>query len=212
MYPTTNPAPHLVDGVIPCCVPSWDSQAFFKEGGRFNETLGFHVLEDDYLANFEDWLPRRWQFRGNPPAPCLLPDMLPESAWQDNLRTRLTPQEWDRLRKFCYAAAGFTCVACGSRGEPHVEAHEVWRFDVSTQVQSLKAILCLCPTCHKAKHLGYANRIGKLAHVYARLKWLNDWSDADLKAELEKVEARQAELSAITWTLDLSFLRTYGVR
>lgn len=197
---------------IPCCVPYWESQQFLKEGGRHNEKWGYHLLPTDYLPNFEEWLPRKWQFRGNPPVPVLLPDMLPTTSWEANLRTVLSEQEWDRLRKFCYQAAGNTCVACGSRGEPHVEAHESWKFDEKTGVQTLRGLLCLCPTCHKAKHLGYANRIGLLTQVLDRLMWLNDWDECTLKRELSQVEARQEELSQRTWTLDLSFLRTYGVR
>jgi hypothetical protein len=138
--------------------------------------------------------------------------MLPTTSWEANLRTVLSEAEWDRLRKFCYQAAGNTCVACGSRGEPHVEAHESWKFDESTGIQTLRGLLCLCPTCHKAKHLGYANRIGRLPQVLERLMWLNDWDDTVLARELAAVEKRQEELSQRTWTLDLSFLRTYGVR
>lgn len=201
---------------IPCCVPYWDAKRFFALGGEYTDREGYHVpgcLHDAAgPCEFEEWLPRKWQYRGTPAQPVLLPDMLPNTTWELNLRTQLTEPEWDRLRKFCYQAAGNTCVACGSRGEPHVEAHESWRFDEKTGVQSLKGLLCLCPTCHKAKHLGFANRIGRLQQVYDRLMWLNDWAPADLDRELAKVAARQEALSARNWTLDLSFLKTYGVR
>lgn len=197
---------------IPCCVPYWDMQRFLAAGGRYDKARGYHVLPDAFRDPVEEWLPRKWQFRGEPPAPVLLPDMLPTTSWEANLRALLSEAEWDRLRKFCYAAAGHTCVACGSRGEPHVEAHEAWKFDESRGVQVLRALLCLCPTCHKAKHLGYANRIGRLPAVLQRLKWLNDWDDAMLERELARVETRQEELSQRTWSLDLSFLRSYGVR
>lgn len=211
----SSPAPiHVEPGVIPCAVPYWhrEQQAFLKLGGRYSDKRGFHVLESDYLPDFEEWLPRKWAYRGTPPQPVILPDMLPSSTWEDNLRTRLKPEEWDRLRKFCYSAAGNTCVACGSRGEPHVEAHEVWRFDEKTSTQYLKGLLCLCPTCHKIKHWGYSNRLGILPQVRDRIKWLNDWDDQILAKSLDDVAKRQDQLSRIKWTLDLSFLRTYGVR
>lgn len=209
---TPETRPPTGNDFIPCCVPYWDSQRFLKTGGRYTEARGYHVPPEAFLPNFEEWLPRKWQHRGTPPVPVLLPDMLPTTSWEANLRSLLSEAEWDRLRKFCYNAAGNTCIACGSRGEPHVEAHEAWKFDEATGVQTLRGLLCLCPTCHKAKHLGYANRIGRLPQVLERLKWLNDWDDATLKRELAKVEQRQEELSKRTWTLDLSFLRTYGVR
>lgn len=51
-----------------------------------------------------------------------------------------------------------------------------------------------------------------LQQVYARLRWLNDWDEVDLERELAKAQARQEDLSARAWTLDISFLRSYGVR
>lgn len=208
----TSPEEAFDEGVIQCCVPYWDAQEFFRGGGRYKDGWGYYILVEDDYAAVEEWLPRKWQFRGQPVQPVLLPDMLPTSSWESNLRFALKPEEWDRLRRFCYQAAGNACVACGSRGEPHVEAHEGWSFDEKTGVQKLKALLCLCPTCHKAKHLGFANRIGRLQQVLARLQWLNDWDDVQLRQGLAAVEARQEALSARTWTLDLSFLRSYGVR
>lgn len=196
---------------VACCVPYWEQQAFFRAGGRYTDATGYYA-QPDHLDDLHEWLPRKWQYRGSPPGPTLLPDMLPSTSWEANLRTALSEAEWDRLRRFCYQAAGNTCIACGSRGEPHVEAHEAWQFDERTGVQKLVALLCLCPTCHKAKHLGYANRIGRLAQVLERLKWLNDWSEAQLDQELRALTRRQEKLSERTWTLDLSFLRSYGVR
>lgn len=198
--------------IIPCCVPYWDERKFMSAGGRYRIGDGYHLTGDDYLPNFEEWLPRKWQHRGAPPAPVLLPDMLPSSTWEANLRHMLAEDEWDRLRKFCYQAAGSTCVACGSRGEPHLEAHEAWSFDEAKGIQRLKGLLCFCPTCHKAKHLGFAQRIGRLPQVYAKLRWLNDWDEARLEQELAKVQVRQEELSQRNWTLDISFLKQYGVR
>lgn len=197
---------------IPCCVPYWEQSQFLAAGGIYTEKHGFHVLADAYLSPFDEWLPRKWQFRGNPAQPVLLPDMLPSSTWEANLRTALSQAEWDRLRRFCYQAAGNTCIACGSRGEPHVEAHEAWAFDETTGVQRLVGLRCFCPTCHKAKHLGYANRIGRYRQVIERLKWLNDWDDVTMEKELRTVAERQERLSQREWTLDLSFLHRYGVR
>lgn len=200
------------NAVIPCCVPYWDEKEFLRAGGEYRHAEGYVIPAEAYLPDFYEWLPRKWMPRGNPPGPVLLPDMLPSSTWEANLRTLLSADEWDRLRKFCYQAAGHRCVACGSRGEPHVEAHEAWSFDEKTGVQKLKGLLCLCPTCHKAKHLGFANRIGRLAQVYERLCWLNDWTRDELNTALRDVQARQEKLSLREWSLDISFLRTYGVR
>lgn len=197
---------------IPCCVPYWDERKFMGAGGEYKIGLGYFVQPSAHLHDFDEWLPRKWQYRGDPPVPALLPDMLPSSVWEANLRHMLSEEEWGRLRKFCYQAAGNSCVACGSRGEPHIEAHEAWSFDEKTGIQKLRGLLALCPTCHKCKHLGFANRLGMLPQVLSRLKWLNDWDEDTLQLELAKVQARQEQLSQRSWKLDLTFLQTYGVR
>lgn len=205
--------PHVAAGIIPCCMPYWDSDAFFKAGGLYSEQHGYHITEAQDPLDFESWLPRRWLLEAlEQPGPVLLPDMLPSSVWENNLRTQLTPEEWDRLRKFCYQAAGNRCVACGSPGEPHVEAHEAWRFDPATGKQILRGLLCLCPTCHKAKHMGFAHRLGMVDQVRHRLCWLNRWTSVDMDAAMAAALEQQEKLSQRTWELDLSFLRTYGVR
>lgn len=197
---------------IPCCVPYWDSRRFLNSGGEYSEALGYYLPGDAYLPNYDEWLPRKWQYRGNPPVPVLLPDMLPSNTWESNLRTLFTEKEWDRLRRFCYSAAGNTCVACGSRGEPHVECHESWHFDEAKGVQTLRGLLCLCPTCHKCKHIGLSGRLGMLEAVHVKLMWLNDWTKVDLTRELRAMAERQERLSKVNWTLDLTFLQRYGVR
>lgn len=196
---------------IPCGVPYWDSSRFLAAGGKYTEANGYYVTPDQYLDDFEEWLPRKWQYRGTPLAPVILPCMLPTTAWEANLRTELTDKEWGRLRKFTYQAAGYTCVACGSRGEPHLEAHEAWHFE-KNGIQRLVGLLCLCPTCHKIKHLGFANRLGVLPQVISRLRWLNDWSEEDVAREIKVAKDLSERLSTRKWTLDLSFLRDYGVR
>ena len=211
MYPADVPF-FAKTNKIPCCVPYWDSAKFFKAGGLFAEPYGYHVTTEQYIEDFSEWLPNKWKYRGDPPKPTLLPDMLPSNTWEHNLRSQLQPKEWDRLRKFCYSAAGNTCLACGSRGEPHVEAHEVWEFQEEKRIQKLKNLLCLCPICHRAKHLGFAQRLGVLDQVHARLRWLNDWDQTDLDKAVAKAKEQQEKYSKIEWELDTSFLLRFGVR
>ena len=211
--PSTSDAPFWAkDNRIPCCVPWFDSGDFFKIGGLFSEPYGYHITKNQFIDDFDAWLPKKWQQRGSPARPVLLPDMLPSNTWEHNLRSQLKPEEWDRLRKFCYSAAGNTCVACGSRGEPHVEAHEAWHFDEEKGIQKLKDLLCLCPICHKAKHWGYSSRLGIQEQVAARVRWLNNWTNKELEAALLVAKERQARYSLKQWTLDTSFLLRYGVR
>ena len=42
-----------------------------------------------------------------------------------------------------------------------MEAHEIWDYDDEENIQSLKGIICLCEQCHKVKHFGRTQTLGK---------------------------------------------------
>jgi hypothetical protein len=52
------------------------------------------------------------------------------------------------------------CSICDDKRRG-LELHEEWYFDDENRIQRLDEFLAICPRCHLAKHLGYANRIGK---------------------------------------------------
>ncbi|MGD9531334.1 DUF5710 domain-containing protein [Pseudonocardia sp.] len=104
----------------------------------------------------------RWAVR--PPIPEVLPgedrtfggalfvDLIPRTCWFTNVRTCVTPQDWERLRRPIFRRAGYTCEACGAAEDRGVrrwlEAHERWDFDERTGVQSLRRLISLCSPCH----------------------------------------------------------------
>ena len=84
-------------------------------------------------------------------------ELVPQSSWGNNLRSEanLSKEQWDRLRKESYKKANYKCEICGDKGPKWpVECHEIWNYDDQTHTQTLKGLISLCPTCHKAKHLG----------------------------------------------------------
>ena len=177
---------------------------------------------DAWDGYFIDWLPRRWHPQYA--SPWLTPEMLPVTTWQDNVRTRVSKERWDDLRKYCYKAAGNRCEICGvsagvvqaadSEGNPvivRLECHEDWGFNDNTHVQKLKRLLALCPLCHKAKHLGFAKRVGMLYEVLCHIKSVNGWTDAELMAGLAEAETTCTARSEFKWTVDISWLETYRV-
>lgn len=184
------------------CVPFSDEREVLNLGARYEPNLKcFYVGLDEYLDPFWNWLALRYKKQ-----PALMPEMLPVTTWEDNLRTRFSSKQWDILRKECYRRAGHRCEICGGPGLPQVEAHEQWSFDDDFCVQSLTGLLCLCPLCHKAFHLGFAKRIGLYDAVVEHIKAVNGWDSQILSRALELVEKLAQERSRYHWELDTSWL------
>lgn len=195
--------------IIPLCVPPWEERTALSRGARFSKENGIHLTANDNTYDYLEWLPRRYDPRAK--SPFLLPDMLPPSTWGINVRSSVSEERWDELRRYTYAAAGYRCEACGSGGQPHVEAHELWKFDESSLKQKLVRLVCLCPLCHKAKHLGNANRLGMLEEVQDHLREINGWNVRELVAHLERVTSDWERRSKLEWELDLGWLLNYRV-
>jgi hypothetical protein len=82
-------------------------------------------------------------------------ELVPQSAWYQNIRGICTTQTWDVIRKRVYAAYNHVCGICGGVGTQHpVECHETWVFDDIYKVVGLAGFIALCPACHSVKHLG----------------------------------------------------------
>jgi len=139
--------------------------------------------------------------------PRLTLDIVPASTWYDNLRSRLRPSEWDRLRKATYAAAGHRCEVCGGRGSRHpVEAHERWDYDEENLVQRLIGLIALCPSCHAVKHFGRSQAIGQGGKALAHLKRVNRWKEDQAWDHINRSFEDWQRRSSVEWTLDLSWL------
>jgi hypothetical protein len=167
----------------------------------------------------------RWAAR--PPVPDLLPgedrtfgaglfvDMVPRSCWFTNVRTCVSPQDWERLRRMITRRAGQQCEACGAGEDRAVqrwlEAHERWAYDEQTGVQALRRLICLCSACHLSTHLGYANVTGRADQALAHLRTVTGMTDAEVSRHVLDANALWTARSARVWTLDLSMLTDAGV-
>lgn len=81
-------------------------------------------------------------------------ELVPASSWQNNLRSLLKPQMWEKLREEVYKKYNYKCTICGNGGRLH--AHEVWDYDNENHIQKLVEIIALCFKCHAVKHIGLA--------------------------------------------------------
>ena len=92
-----------------------------------------------------------------------------------------------------------------------VECHEIWSYDDRKKVQTLKGLIALCPTCHKAKHLGRTLSVEKppvrdkvLIHILEQ----NEMTVDELEAYIVEVFEEHSERSRHQWKIDLSWLES----
>lgn len=139
----------------------------------------------------------------------LLIELVPRTAWGDNLRSRFKPGEWDRLRRACYEKAGHKCEICGGAGKKHpVEAHEIWAYDDMSHVQTLRGLISLCPSCHEVKHFGRARVTGNEARAFDHLVKVNGWTEQQARDHINDAFGIWQKRSRHPWVLDISLVET----
>lgn len=137
-------------------------------------------------------------------------ELVPRSAWYQNLRDALPPHQWDFIRKHAYKRAGYHCEICGGKGPNHpVEAHEEWDYDWKTRKQTLRKVTALCPACHLCKHPGFANVSGRLDEVIAQLKKVNQYSTELAKEHVADAFHDWSVMSMRKWDLDIDGLKKW---
>jgi len=152
----------------------------------------------------------RWLHAGK-----LAPDLVPQFCWYSNVRSCMSKEQWQALKKRVNASHGYRCVVCGGRGETHwVEAHEVWEYvEIDGEnIQRLADIISVCPQCHEVKHMGHANTQGRGEIALAHMAQVNGTSVEQARIESDKAFEIWYERSRKTWGFDISLLKTkYGL-
>lgn len=139
-------------------------------------------------------------------------ELVPSTCWFSNVRSEVTRKVWDTLRRQVYAEASNACEICGGQGRRHpVECHEDWHYDDATKVQTLRRMLALCPACHEVKHFGLAEKRGRGQAAFNHLRKVNGWSIDEAVDHLSRGILAHRQRSLHEWTLDISFLREFGV-
>lgn len=138
-------------------------------------------------------------------------ELVPQSCWYSNVRSNVSSEEWQRLKRITFKQAGYRCEVCGSRGPQWpVECHERWFYDDQQHVQRLVGLVALCPACHEVKHIGLATTRGRAGIATAHLAAVNDWMLAEAEAYVAACFEVWAQRSQHPWHLDISYLRQYG--
>ncbi|MBQ7879337.1 MAG: HNH endonuclease [Clostridia bacterium] len=132
-------------------------------------------------------------------------ELVPEECWGGNLRSILSPAQWDIIRKDAYRRAGFRCNICGAKGR--LEAHEIWSYDEKQALQKLTDVVALCKSCHEVKHISRTQLMGRGADAMEHFMRVNDCSQMEFHAELQRANAEYIKRNKIeNWTTDMSWL------
>lgn len=139
-------------------------------------------------------------------------ELVPGSCWWSNVRSNVTKQQWDNIRKSVYIKANYNCEICGEKGTKHpVECHEVWIYDDTTLIQKLGYFQALCPLCHEVKHIGLAGIRGNGDRAFNRFKTINQLDD-NIAKRIKSAVFRQWSIRSIKqWKLDIEHLKEYGL-
>lgn len=141
-------------------------------------------------------------------------EIVPQTSWYNNVRSNVSKEVWDQIRRKCYANAKHRCEICGSTGKKqgynhNVECHEIWYYNKKKFIQKLTGFIALCPMCHKVKHIGLAQVNGEYDMVFKHLKKVNGIDDNKANCYIEDVFEEWKWKSRHNWVLDIEYLNEY---
>lgn len=136
-------------------------------------------------------------------------ELVPESCWYFNLRSILSKNAWDFIKKDAKIRSGGKCAVCG-RETGRLEAHEVWEYDTKTQTQKLIDVISVCHDCHSAIHIERTALKGDVNRAEDHYMKVNGCSYSQMKKDRSEANIRNRELNKITdWKLDVTWLKRF---
>lgn len=141
-------------------------------------------------------------------------ELVPKPSWYTNVRSNVSKEQWDIIRKKCYKNANHKCEICGDSGKNQgfkhpVECHEIWKYDDENKKQILIGLISLCPYCHKTKHVGLAQLNGEEEIVIKQLMKVNKITRDDTVEYIEKSFEIWRERSEFDWKVDIEYIKEY---
>lgn len=135
-------------------------------------------------------------------------ELIPQSAWNNNLRSYLTASQWNKVRKKCYSVANYRCEICDGVGPKHpVECHERWEFEEGKV--KLVGLIALCPACHEVKHIGRAQVVGRGNAALNHFMKINKATKQQAMAYISDCFMLWRKRSKQQWELDVTYLEEY---
>jgi hypothetical protein len=110
----------------------------------------------------------------------------------------------EKLKSFWFSLPRDKCAICSSKAS---EIDEFWDYyvDGNRGIARLVSLRSLCSSCHLAKHIGYANVIGKLEEALKQLAKVNNLTPPDVYMLLDEVYSIWRMLNSITtWRIEIA--------
>ncbi len=139
-------------------VPYAEKDLAKAEGARWDPGARRWYAPRPGIAGLERWLAR-------PDVPDLLPgedrslgsglfvDLVPTTCWFTNVRSCVSQQDWERLRRMVVNRAGRVCEICGASADREaqrwLEVHERWIFEAVQDSDAAPPDLCLHALPHR---------------------------------------------------------------
>src|SRR4051812_32950254 len=200
-------------------VPYAEMDLAKSSGARWDSAARrWYAPRRELLADLAPWAPNTPETLPGEDrtfGPGLFVDLVPSTCWFTNVRSCVDPGQWDALRSMVYRRAGQQCEICGAdrgQGRARLEAHERWSYDDASSVQTLRRLIALCWSCHRATHYGFAEVSGTANLAIAHLRAVNGWSAADAQAHIDSAFELWNHRSARVWHLDLRVLTDAGIK
>jgi hypothetical protein len=146
-------------------------------------------------------------------------ELVPMAMHGINVRSRVDYKTWMKiahkshyLNMVRFKLPQHACEVCKSNGykqgfEHPLEAHEEWSFDHDTRTQKLTRIRSLCPLCHKAVHIGLADKQGYGERVRKHMARVNGWTADQVEAHIAQAKDTVRAMNQMgQYKLDLTYL------
>jgi hypothetical protein len=147
-----------------------------------------------------------------PTQPRLTIELVPQTCWFSNVRSEVSSEAWEKLKRMTFQRANYQCEICSSRGSQWpVECHEVWHYDDQQRLQTLVGLIALCPACHEVKHMGLANVRGRGTIAAGQLAKVNRWTKEQTQAYITSQFEVWEKRSKYAWQLDIRWLEQFDI-
>lgn len=146
-------------------------------------------------------------------------ELVPWDMQGINVRSRVDYKTWMKIAHTAHSINRIKfklpmdcCEVCKQNGRNQgfdhpLEAHEEWRFDHETRTQRLARIRSLCPLCHKAVHIGLADKQGYGQRVRKHMAQVNGWSLDQVEQHIQQAKIKVKGMNHMgKYKLDLTYL------
>lgn len=136
-------------------------------------------------------------------------ELVPDGCWYSNLRSLLSKNQWDFLKKDARARANGKCMICGKK-TTLLEAHERWSYDIESATQKLENIIAVCNDCHSVIHIGRTQLLGNEQRAEKHFMEVNNCSYVEYRKALGEANDLHRKRNLVSeWKLDLTYLKRF---